>query len=118
MSMVNCSECGHSISSEAEVCPHCGLKTQHGKQESEKKVLSNALIVDLFISIIGSAIFLFGFITMMDDISNYNDLWANGYNYKSPLSEHEIGIILLMVFGILLNIVGSVWYSSQKNSKK
>ena len=117
MSLEKCTECGHPISSEAEVCPHCGMKTARGKQESEKKVQFNARIVAIVIDIIGAVIILLGFMTMMEDISNYHDVWASGYNYKAPLTEHEIAVIAQMVFGLAVSTASSIWYNHLKNSK-
>jgi uncharacterized membrane protein YvbJ len=37
MAMVACKECGSSISSKAEVCPHCGITTKSGKKFKRKE---------------------------------------------------------------------------------
>ena len=118
MSLEKCTECGHPISSEAEVCPHCGMKTAHGKHESEKKVEFNARVVAIVIDLVGAVIILLGFMTMMEDISNYHDVWASGYSYKPPLTEHEIAVIFQMVFGLAVSIASSIWYSVLKNNKQ
>lgn len=35
MSLIKCKECGKEISSEAEVCPHCGKKIDEGNMFSK-----------------------------------------------------------------------------------
>lgn len=106
MAMIKCRECGHEISSMAVACPHCGAKTRFGEQENEKKALSISTMILIGLSIIGTIIFLSGFITMMDDISNYGNGWGIGYNYKLPWTEHEIGVIMRMVLGLAFDFGG------------
>ena len=108
MAMIKCRECGREISSRAETCPHCGMKTRYARQMEEKKENSAAVIVSWAISIIGTLVFAFGAMTMFQDISNYHDLWARGYNYQSPLSDHEVSVIMQMVVGAAMDIGGMV----------
>lgn len=116
MAMIKCRECGHEISSRAESCPYCGVKTRYGSQMQEKKEVSAAVVIGWVVSCIGTIIFLFGLTTMLQDISDYHDLWAQGYNYKSPLTEHEMSVIMQMVIGIALDIGGTISIFTQKKN--
>lgn len=106
MAMIKCRECGKEISSRAECCPNCGAKTRFGEEESEKKQLSVAMIVYSILCVVGAIVFAYAAITMSGDISDYYDSWIGGYNYKSPLTEHEIGIIMQMVIGLAIEVAG------------
>ena len=52
--MIKCNECEKNISNKAKTCPHCGIKTQYGINESKKMVQLILIIicVTVFISII------------------------------------------------------------------
>ena len=117
MAMIKCRECGHEISSLAVSCPNCGAKTRFGEQENEKKALSISMLVCVGLCIIGTIVFLSGFMTMMDDISNYGRGWGSGYNYKLPWTEHEIGVIIRMIFGFSFDIGGTVGIIKASKSK-
>lgn len=108
MAMIKCRECGKEISSRAECCPFCGAKTRFGMNEEEKKQMSTAAVVLLIISVVGTILFVSGFVTMMGDISDYHNSWYGGYNYKSPLTEHELSVVMRMFFGAVLDIGCSV----------
>lgn len=108
MALIKCRECGSEISSRADSCPHCGAKTRFGMNESGKKELNTKTILLIAVSFIGTWLFLSGLVTMMGDINEYNNSWYGGYNYKSPLSDHEMGVIMKMFFGGVIDVVCSV----------
>lgn len=108
MALIKCRECGSEISSRAESCPHCGAKTRFGLNESSKKEKSVVTVILILVSVVGSILFFSGLMTMMSDISAYNDPWRSGYNYKSPLTDHEMGVVMKMIFGLAIDIGCSV----------
>lgn len=117
MAMIKCRECGKEISSRAEACPYCGAKTRFGMHEAEKKQTSVAAVILILVSVVGTIIFFSALMTMMQDIKNYDNPWASGYNYKSPLTEHELGVIMRMIFGGAIDIgctVGAFQLNKQK----
>lgn len=108
MAMIKCRECGKEISSRAEACPHCGAKTRFGMNENDKKQASVAAVILILVSVVGTIIFFSALMTMLRDINNYDNPWVSGYNYKSPLTEHEVGVIMRLVFGGALDIGCSI----------
>lgn len=55
---------------------------------------------------------------MGEDINNYGNIWAHGYNYKSPLIGHEVGVIMKIALGAGLDIGGTVAHFILKKDKK
>lgn len=108
MALIKCRECGNEISSRAESCPHCGAKTRFGMNESERKQNSTLSVILTLISVVGTILFVSGLVTMMGDINQYHNSWYGGYNYKSPLTDHEMGVIMKMIFGLAIDIGCSV----------
>lgn len=114
MAMIKCRECGKEISSRAEACPHCGAKTRFGREEAEKKQLTTASVIWMLLSAVGTILFVTALLTMMGDISDYHNSWYGGYNYKSPLSDHEMGVVMRLIVGIALDIGGAVGFIKAK----
>lgn len=108
MALIKCRECGSEISSRAESCPHCGAKTRFGMNEGERKQINTVVVVLLLVSVVGTILLFSGLSTMMRDIDKYNSSWYGGYNYKSPLTDHEVGVIMKMIFGLAIDIGCSV----------
>lgn len=108
MALIKCRECGSEISSRAESCPNCGAKTRFGMNEGSRKQMSTTIVVLLPASVVGTILFCSGLMTMMGDINEYNNSWYGGYNYQSPLTDHEMGVIMRMIFGGALDISCSV----------
>lgn len=104
MALIKCRECGSEISSRAESCPHCGAKTRFGINEGEKKEINTATVVLLLVSVVGTILFFSGIMTMIEDINQYHNSWYGGYSYKSPLTGHEVGVIMKMIFGASIDI--------------
>lgn len=117
MAMIKCRECGAEISSRAEMCPHCGAKTRFGIQEGEKKEISMTQIILLIVSLIGTVLFFSGISTMMEDINNYNSWYSRGYNYQSPLTDHEVQVLMKVVIGGVLDFGGMIGYYRQKKNQ-
>lgn len=59
MAMTKCRECGGDVSSEAKVCPHCGIETPEAKQLLRHAEPKTPLITRVGLFIILSAAFLF-----------------------------------------------------------
>lgn len=116
MALIKCRECGEEISSRAERCPHCGAKTRFGMNESERKQSSTLSVILTIVSVAGTILFFSGLMTMLGDIREYHNSWYGGYNYKSPLTDHEMGVIMRMIFGLAIDIGCSV--GAFKLSKK
>lgn len=56
MALIECPECGRSISSEADVCPHCGRKSDAFKRAEAEDgctpaMMSLGIALTLFITI-------------------------------------------------------------------
>lgn len=111
MALIRCRECGREISSTAEMCPQCGARTRYGRTVAESKQVSSTattyIVIASIVSIIGVILIISSFVTMIGDIHEYNNSWYNGYNYKSPLSDHEMGVVIRLVVGIVLDIVAA-----------
>lgn len=88
--------------------PHCGAKTRFGMNEGSRKQMSTATVVLLLVSVVGTILFFSGLMTMMGDINEYNNSWYGGYNYKSPLTDHEMGVVMRIFFGAVIDIGCSV----------
>lgn len=59
MALINCKECGKEVSSEAELCPHCGVRINPAKAPQQKppgclKVIFVSAAIIMAISFIGS----------------------------------------------------------------
>lgn len=113
MALINCKECGKEISTMAEVCPHCGSRTQHGKSIAEKKsLLTKYAIWGIFI--VFGVVLLFGsfkpFAELLDEWENVKWWYDHCGNSFMEFVVHEReGIILLkLVAGIGLIIVGAI----------
>ena len=101
MAMIKCRECGHEISDQAAVCPHCGARTQSGVEGS--KVLTSA-IAGLVVVVLGLALMLYGIMTMTKDLNSY---W-NHYTYTPPFTSHETSTMLTLAAGFGCVIGGSI----------
>lgn len=67
MALVNCPECGGSVSDEAKICPHCGYdlkKKRYTKEEKEliQKKKAKKDIISGIITIVCCALILLAFI--------------------------------------------------------
>ena len=92
-----CGQCGRPLSAPAEApasAPAAPVQTNPDK------------LVGKLICMIGAG---FGFYTVYAD---KNDWW--GYDYEPPLTEHEIGIIFLIIISIIVFIVGCTISSKQE----
>ena len=96
-----CGQCGKPLSAPAEApasAPAAPVQTNPDK------------LVGKLICMIGGMIGAgFGFYTVYAD---KNDWW--GYDYEPPLTEHEIGIIFLIIISIIVFIVGCTISSKQE----
>lgn len=117
MALIKCRGCGSEISSRAECCPNCGAKTRFGMNEQDRKQMNTVALVLILVSLVGTFLFFSGWSTMMSDINRYNSSWYGGYNYKSPLTEHEMGVIMKMIFGGAIDIGCTVGAISLKKNR-
>ncbi len=58
MALMKCKECGKEISTTAEICPHCGYRTDHGRSVTEAKGLLVAGGIFLVMIIVGALLIL------------------------------------------------------------
>lgn len=115
MSLIKCSECGHEISSEAEMCPNCGCKTSVGKRKEENNISKTSGII---FYIVGTVMDVIGFVII---IRWYNNLssWDRyrieiGQSSGSDLLGLIIGIFFI-IFGAIFDIIGSSYMKKAKN---
>ena len=116
--LIQCSACKNLISKEAVSCPHCGQPTPYArrlKEEEESRARQKAEataetasiavsgVIAIAFMVIGAILFFSALYTMSSDING----WGY-YNYKSPLSDHEVGVIFRMVMGIAMVIGGFI----------
>ncbi len=94
MAMIPCKECGKEISSEAEVCPHCGVKTNYGTTKAEKTSWNRYGNVGFLMAVIGVCLFLWALFTFASDLSN---TWY--YDYYGSLSDHEQFVLFMLSLG-------------------
>ncbi|MBQ9083280.1 MAG: hypothetical protein IJY28_07260 [Clostridia bacterium] len=116
MSMIQCNQCKKEISELAEVCPHCGAKTARGIKNTTTILKMVGIIVD----IIAVILIIWAAVEMSSDISNYNDnnWWDGGYNYQSPLTDHEKGVLGRFGLGALFAVVASTLITAAKSVEK
>ena len=91
-----CPKCGKQVPDNAAFCSNCGANLQGGTsaRKSDNNAASN---IGWIVYIIVCLVMLFwAFTTYSNDTSNYPFI---RYNYKSPLSEHEILVMLVGLFG-------------------
>ncbi len=114
--LTECRVCGHKISTSAELCPSCGAKTlykeklelrqreQDQREESKraeretKEQQEKAWAVSKLLSIIiCGGVFFYGLFTYLSDI---DQAWG-GYDYSSPLSSHEMIVLICLAGGFI-----------------
>ena len=69
-------------------------------------------------TIIGAIGALYGIFTILSDIYTYNNSWFGGYNYESPLTDHEKNMILIFVGGLILLLIGFVLWVTAASQEK
>ncbi len=113
MAMIQCNHCKKEISDLADVCPHCGAKTAHGIKNTATILKMIGILVD----VIAVILVIWAAAEFIGDISNYNDnnWWNGGYNYKSPLTDHEKGVLGRFGLGALFAIVASTLITVAKS---
>lgn len=75
--LINCKTCNKKISSNAEVCPHCGEKlnfTEEEKQQAIKESKRKSLIIRIIVIVIALIILV------CNCISGYNNAKNKTYN--------------------------------------
>jgi hypothetical protein len=103
MAMIPCEQCGKEISDIASTCPHCGAQTRFSV-EYRALIFNNIarilLIVGIFLA--GWSAFQWSL-----DMTYYNDGdWrTDGYNYETPLSEHEKDVATRFGVGLALCLI-------------
>ena len=115
MTMIHCNHCNREISEMATVCPHCGAKTERGIKNTVDILKMIGIIVD----VIAVILIVWAAFEFIGDISKYNDnnWWNGGYNYKSPLTDHEKGVLWRFGIGAFFAIISSALITSAKNAE-
>ena len=103
MALINCKECGKEISDSAKQCPHCGCRTQFGKNVVQTQGLNVMLIVACLSGLIGMFLFWSGLLTMLEGINDYGGFfrWFNRYDGAG-------GIFVKVCFGWGMLIASSI----------
>ena len=119
-----CHKCGKQVPDNAAFCSECGAKLQSGttsdgqNNDMDSRVIEMASIASGIICIIISLIvLLWALSTYSNDTSRYP---FGGYNYESPLTGHEVFVIVMGIFGFS-GVVGGIidlCRSRLKNSKQ
>ena len=111
-----CGQCGRPLDVPAPedapvtVCPSCKAAEAPASAPAAPVQTNPDKLVGKLICMIGGMIGAgFGFYTVYAD---KNDWW--GYDYEPPLTEHEIGIIFLIIISIIVFIVGCTISSKQE----
>lgn len=81
--LINCKTCNKKVSSNAEICPHCGEKlnfTDEEIQNAEKVNKKNKLIISIAVAIIGLIMLAY---SCMNGYNNAKNRVYNRLNQKS-----------------------------------
>lgn len=116
MAMIRCKDCKKEISEVAPRCPYCGAQTKFGV---DRRISLLSIIALLCLSV-GAALILWSGMQWFIDIARYkdNDWRTEGYNYESPLTEHEEGVVGRFWGGIVMCLVASGLYGGISAVKK
>lgn len=96
MAIITCSECGKDISTTAEVCPHCGYRTEHGRSVTEAKGYLVWSIIAYVLIIVGGfmvAINIGEFLDRVDYLDQYEYFSDEG---QRSVRQFYIGICLMV----------------------
>lgn len=109
---MKCIHCSHENEDNAVFCSACGMKingenissqlTAPLKSASQPAQLNVTRLIWKIMLMIGGLIGAFYAIATIDE----DKTALFGYNYKAPLTDHETGIIALLVISIIIFIIG------------
>ena len=104
MALITCEECGQTISSTAESCPHCGHKTNYAKVNAKRKDTTIAVYICIAAVCVGLFLLIPALVTLMD---NYNDWYFwNWYTDRSDEVVRNIGLGIGLTGGGLGVLLG------------
>lgn len=107
-----CPKCGTENADDAIFCSKCGNKlvtvtseepTQTENKKAPDKETKSKMIGTLIGMAMGFVLFAVCFIIYNNDTSKF---W--GYNYRSPLTSHEVMVIIGGLGGLFSMVVGAV----------
>lgn len=110
MALIKCTECGKEISTTAEVCPHCGYRTAHGRSITEAKYQLGQWIISIVLIVLG-VVWVFGnFSNVMELYNDWHDSWYwQQWRFMTYLREEEATSSLYkLIFGFVFLIGGII----------
>lgn len=129
-----CSKCGKELPEGVIFCSNCGRQIEEGnigvnnvnhQTDKVKEIFSNIIsedegkklgnkIAGLISLAIGAIIEIIAVITYSNDTSKF----LGGYTYTSPLTTHEIGVIIGIVTGVCLLAWGLILMVASSRNRK
>lgn len=111
-----CGKCGNQLPDNANICSVCG--TPVGKNLQQSNVLNGGLlggwrvnagkninpILYVVFTVVGIIMLCYAFITYSNDTSKF----FGGYTYEPPLTDHEVGVIVVGIFGLAFLVGGLI----------
>ena len=110
-----CMHCGKQNDDGSTFCAYCGKLigepvergaglTSHSVQSNRNQTILAAALGSIVDFLLGTVAIIWSLITYSNDTSKF----FGGYNYKSPLTGHELMVIVIGGCGILCIIIGLV----------
>lgn len=111
-----CGKCGSQLPDDANICSTCGAPVKKISQHSDGLggCLFNGLrlnarkagnpILYVVYTVVGIVMLCYAFITYSNDTSKF----LGGYTYEPPLTDHEVGVIVIGVLGLAFLIGGLI----------
>lgn len=108
-----CPKCGMTVVMGSNICSACGYELKQNRSKGNNIV--DIMIWKVILLICGIGGCISSIYTIFNDIEDYNDYYGFvGYNYESPLTEHEMLIICILVVSIVLFIIGCMLQSKEE----
>ena len=113
-----CAKCGAEITAGSVFCAKCGYKiiedyntNLEDNNDNENNALKVKIIASLIGMVIGLVVVIICLVTYVNDTSTY---W--GYNYKPPLTNHEIMVVAFGIggsAGMIIDLIRLISYTSK-----
>lgn len=101
--LILCDICKQHISSQAEICPHCGHKTKYGESVERTKEKNHAENNIQWIVVINAILGIVGIVMLFISLSAVTgDLRVHRYTYAPPLTDHELHNLYMLGFAVVM----------------